>query len=275
MDALTTFLNQEVPGFSWIWQIFESLPVSHTTRVLIMSGVVPMVWFYLYGFLLFLVDFTASDSFIAKYKVQNTFRPTREQYMAALKVSLFNWVILGQPYMYVLALYCLPTTIGPIPTVYMFLRDLVVYVLLEEILFYSGHRLLHHPMFYAPIHKFHHTYTAPFGIAAVYAHPIEHMLSNVLPVSAGPVLMQSHPIVPMVWGVLALFNTMNVHSGYDFTHLLIFPSPYFHDWHHEKFNENFGVGLGLDYMLGTSKNFSSAIAKGLVYVPRIKKNKAD
>lgn len=273
MDSLTYFFNQEVPGFAWIWGIFEGLPVSHTTRVIIMTGIVPMIWFYIYGFLLFLVDFTASDKFIAKYKVQNSFRPSREQYMAALRVSLFNWIALALPYMCVLTYWLLPATIGPIPTVYIFLRDMVVYIALEEVLFYSGHRLLHQPMFYAPIHKFHHTYTAPFGIAAVYAHPIEHMLSNVMPVSAGPILMQSHPLVPMVWGVLALFNTMTVHSGFDLTHLLIFPSPYFHDWHHEKFNENFGVGLGLDYVLGTSRNYFAAIAKGLVHVPRTKKAK--
>jgi methylsterol monooxygenase len=40
------------------------------------------------------------------------------------------------------------------------------------------------------IHKQHHDFKQPFGIASVYAHPIEHVLSNLLPVLAGPAVMR-------------------------------------------------------------------------------------
>ena len=42
------------------------------------------------------------------------------------------------------------------------------------------------------IHKFHHEWTAPVGVASIYAHPLEHLLSNLLPVFIGPFIMKSH-----------------------------------------------------------------------------------
>jgi methylsterol monooxygenase len=38
------------------------------------------------------------------------------------------------------------------------------------------HRFMHWPPFYKKVHKVHHEYAAPFGIAAEYAHPIETMI---------------------------------------------------------------------------------------------------
>jgi sterol desaturase/sphingolipid hydroxylase (fatty acid hydroxylase superfamily) len=61
------------------------------------------------------------------------------------------------------------------------LRDLVIYILLEEVLFYYSHRLLHWKRIYKYVHKQHHDFKAPIGIAAEYAHPIEFVFGNLLP----------------------------------------------------------------------------------------------
>ena len=42
----------------------------------------------------------------------------------------------------------------------------------------------------AKIHKLHHDFKAPFGITAIYAHPLEHVVSNIMPIAAGPVILQ-------------------------------------------------------------------------------------
>ncbi|XP_065180902.1 fatty acid hydroxylase domain-containing protein 2-like [Sycon ciliatum] len=42
------------------------------------------------------------------------------------------------------------------------------------------------------VHKVHHEWTAPISISGLYCHPVEHYLSNILPVMAGPVLLESH-----------------------------------------------------------------------------------
>lgn len=40
------------------------------------------------------------------------------------------------------------------------------------------HRLFHHPSLYKKFHKQHHEWTAPIGVVATYAHPLEHMVSE-------------------------------------------------------------------------------------------------
>lgn len=274
MERLSALLSKSMPGIEWIWRRIEVLPIGAEHRIFVAIYLVPCCWFYLYGFALFLLDMLATEKFRQEYKVQNDVHITVRQYWDALVVSVFNW-LLALPYLATLAYYVTPSlqpSLPPIPTTGIFLRDMMMFILVEEALFYASHRLLHHSYFYKTIHKFHHTFTAPFGIAAIYAHPIEHMVSNVIPVSIGSLLMCSHPVTSLIWGILALFNTMTVHSGYDLSTLLfLFPAPYFHDWHHEKFSENFGAIQLLDYAFGTNVQFLKAIETGEMYAPRNKK----
>ncbi|KAJ5761117.1 hypothetical protein N7520_008273 [Penicillium odoratum] len=130
-----------------------------------------------------------------------------------------------------------------------FARDFILSILLREAIFYYSHRLLHIPYFYRRIHKKHHRFTAPIALAAQFAHPLEQIFANALPISLPPQLLRSHVLT--FWAFLAweLFNTATVHSGYDFFH----NKAKMHDLHHEKFNLNYGsVGL-LDWIHGTDK----------------------
>lgn len=117
-------------------------------------------------------------------------------------------------------------------------------------------RLVHHPSLYKSIHKIHHEWTAPVGVVALYAHPVEHVvrswlwcghvtrtvslcwnplicvqLSNMLPALAGPILLGSHVATTSLWFTIALLVTTVSHCGY---HLPLLPSPEFHDFHHLK-----------------------------------------
>ena len=98
-------------------------------------------------------------------------------------------------------------------------------------MFFACCRLFHHPSIYRHIHKIHHEWTAPIGIVSIYAHPLEHLIANVLPVAMGPLVMGSHIATAWMWFSMALLTTVNTHSGY---HLPFMPSPEAHDFHHLK-----------------------------------------
>jgi sterol desaturase/sphingolipid hydroxylase (fatty acid hydroxylase superfamily) len=136
-----------------------------------------------------------------------------------------------------------------------------VFAVVEEIGFYYSHRLAHHPNIYKAIHKKHHIFTSPIAAAAIFAHPIEHFVSNLAPVLSGPLVVSLfhffYPAFPTVhlatvwaWMILAQFTTITTHSGYKIPG---FPDSRKHDFHHEKFNVNFGVLGILDYLHGTDK----------------------
>lgn len=58
---------------------------------------------------------------------------------------------------------------------------------MEDFWHYFAHRGLHHKSIYKHIHKLHHEFSAPFGLAAEYAHPIEILVLGMGTVG-GPLL---------------------------------------------------------------------------------------
>jgi methylsterol monooxygenase len=51
--------------------------------------------------------------------------------------------------------------------------QIALFFVLEDAWHYVSHRILHNRYLYKHIHKLHHEFSAPFGLAAEYAHPIE------------------------------------------------------------------------------------------------------
>lgn len=196
---------------------------------------------------------TLFPTFSQRHKIQSAGRqPTRQQIQHCIKVSLFNhvWIMALQFSLLYLwgfdhAILNMDPIVPPLGT---FVVDFVFGLLAREISFYYVHRALHHPSIYFYIHKMHHKYITPVSFAAEYAHPVEHLFANVLPVTLPLYLKGAHFLSIMIFGVFELWEAAADHSGYDFLKL---PPAELHDLHHEKFRVNYGtIGL-MDWIHGT------------------------
>ncbi|KAA8647745.1 hypothetical protein EYZ11_000184 [Aspergillus tanneri] len=202
--------------------------------------------------LIYLLLDVAWPSFSQRHKIQPAPKqPTRREIWKCFVVVAQNQLI--SSVLHLLQIHVLRRGVpsyrveSSLPAFPELIRDLFISLLMREALFYYGHRFLHQPYFYVRIHKRHHQFTAPIALAAQYAHPIEQIFANALPITLPPQLLGSHVLTFWLYLAYELFNTATVHSGYDFFH----NKAKMHDLHHEKFNLNYGsIGL-LDWFHGT------------------------
>ena len=124
-----------------------------------------------------------------------------------------------------------------------------------DIWFFSTHMALHWPPLYRAVHKFHHRFKAPTAVACMYANPVEFCAGNVAGVVLGPALTNCHPYSAAFWFAFSLISTSMTHSGYRFF------GADDHDRHHEHFDCNFGVGVFMDRLCGTTFGATRATKK--------------
>ena len=129
-------------------------------------------------------------------------------------------------------------------------------------MFYWNHRFLHLKQVYPYIHKIHHQHKVTIALAAVYTHPIEFILGNLLPMAAGPMILGSHMHITAVfmWYGLRTMSTLDGHSGYEFSwspfnHLQMCDSGY-HSYHHLHNIGNYSSFFSCwDTLMGTNKAY--------------------
>jgi sterol desaturase/sphingolipid hydroxylase (fatty acid hydroxylase superfamily) len=196
-------------------------------------------------------DTTGKPEWLAKRKLQQPFSdPRRPSTGEALKVHAINHSLL------VVGLVALGFGLelrgwssSDEPAAWYWVgAQLVALGVLTEFFFFSAHRILHIRWLYKRIHVVHHRFRAPTAWSAQFAHPIEYVFGNMLPIAL-PILIVS-PDLLTLWnfGLLALLNTQLVHSGYQ---LPLAPWSVAHDLHHFKVNVNYGsIGL-MDTLAGT------------------------
>ena len=144
------------------------------------------------------------------------------------------------------------------------MKQLGFFIVVEDFSFYWLHRLLHTPWLYRMIHKQHHEYKVTISIAAEYAHPVEYVVGNSLPVALGPLLYGQEKVHLVVWVCWVFFRTVNTaegHSGLDVPWSFVKPIPLttsneYHDFHHSKNQGNYGSFFMIwDTLFGTNGKY--------------------
>ena len=155
----------------------------------------------------------------------------------------------------------------PFPSLLTMALQIAVFFVIEDTGHYWLHRALHWGPLYKNIHKIHHQYSAPFGLAAEYASPIEVMLLGI-PTVGTPILWCAitgnlHILTMYTWIVLRLFQAIDAHSGYEFPwslhHFLpVWAGAQHHDVHHEKFIGNYSSSFRWwDKLMDTEAGFEA------------------
>ncbi|EFA78624.1 C-4 methyl sterol oxidase [Heterostelium album PN500] len=214
----------------------------------------------------FLCDFIPA---FQKYKLQPTKRNDFKTQLNCLAKIFFTHVFVQLPM--IIVFHPAIQMLGfrsrvPLPSLPNLIFVLAVSFLLEDFYFYWIHRLLHQGFWYKHIHKIHHDHSAPFGITAEYAHPIETLLLGV-GTCLGPFLLTRDLFTLWSWLAIRLYQTVECHSGYDFpwnpTNFIPFwGGSHFHDFHHETFVGNYSSTFTyLDKLCGTSDKYYQRLTK--------------
>ncbi|KAK0715834.1 C-4 sterol methyl oxidase [Lasiosphaeris hirsuta] len=222
-----------------------------------------------------------------KYKLQNQKLPSwKEQWECAALVLLSHCTVeLPQIWLFhpVAAYFGMDYGV-PFPSIWTMAMQISIFFIFEDAWHYWFHRALHYGPLYKNIHKLHHTYSAPFGLAAEYASPIEAMLLG-FGIVGSPIIWVSvfgdlHLLTMYVWIILRLFQAIDAHSGYDFPWSLRHIVPFWagadhHDLHHEKFIGNYASSFRWwDYCLDTEAGLEATKARRERKLAQIKGKKA-
>ena len=132
----------------------------------------------------------------------------------------------------------------------------------ERVVFSATHQLLHAPALYARVHKTHHSYTNTVCISTEYAHPLEYLLGNILPVVVGPALLGKHIhlYTVMLFFAVRIVDSSEQHSGYSFSWNPMRLLPFvvnadYHNFHHSHNVGNYSTIWLWDTVFGQNREY--------------------
>lgn len=209
----------------------------------------------------FIID---SIPYFNKYKIQPTYIPSKKEQWECMKSVLKYHILVEALPIWTFHPMCKRLGISvsvPFPSLKSMLLQWCLFFFLEDTWHYWAHRLFHYGPFYKYIHKQHHRYAAPFGLAAEYLHPVETMSLGFgtvgFPMIYAAITHDLHLFTVTCWIVFRLFQAVDSHSGYDFPWSLNKFVPFWaglehHDLHHHYFIGNYASSFRWwDYGLDT------------------------
>lgn len=238
---------------SQISAVWSEIVVSHDPLALELAGTVfiQVVCLWLPSLFYLSLD-QIFPRFSAMHKIQPSQPlPTSSETKHCVYVVLRNQLI-GLVFQTVLVILFPGRPISQsLPAPQELLGDVLPSIILCELMFFYSHRLFHSRELYARIHRTHHAFTAPIALSAQYAHPIEFIVSNFLPLHLPRMLLlrDCHIISFWVFSSMVALVSCSVHSGYALWGMEKLARR--HDWHHQRVSVNFGTFWVLDCIHGT------------------------
>ncbi|TFK66065.1 C-4 methyl sterol oxidase [Pluteus cervinus] len=210
-----------------------------------------------------------SIPYFRKWKLQPNKIPTPAEQWECTKQVLLSHFTIEAPA--IILFHPMAESVGmfthhvPLPSLKTMAPQVFLFFFFEDFFHFLAHQALHTGLLYKHIHKMHHKYSAPFGLAAEYAHPAEVMILGTGTI-AGPLLYSYfmrdlHILTVYVWILLRLFQAIDAHSGYDFPWSLQHIIPFWsgaehHDFHHMAFTNNFSTSFRWwDRIFGTDDKY--------------------
>ncbi|KAA8549322.1 hypothetical protein F0562_001006 [Nyssa sinensis] len=151
----------------------------------------------------------------------------------------------------------------PLPSWKVVSMQILFYFVLEDFVFYWGHRILHTKWLYKHVHSVHHEYATPFGLTSEYAHPAEILFLGFATI-IGPAITGPHLVTLWLWMVLRVLETVEAHCGFHFpwslsNFLPLYGGADFHDYHHRLLYKKSGnyssTFVYMDWIFGTDKSY--------------------
>ena len=206
---------------TWWSNLVQNYPPLSLIGVII--PLITLVVYWVHGLLHLIVDVTRWPP-LYKYKIQPNkhldISTIPHLFYTLIKVQLMVFLPVSYMFAYISVntKYGLWTEDISLPTNRSIVLHLLGYALVDEIFFYSNHRIAHHKSLYRHVHKIHHQWTAPIALASDYCHPLEHLLVNVLPNISYGIIVGSDPFTFLLWWLLVYLGSQTNHSGYRFSH---------------------------------------------------------
>eukprot|EP00183_Erythrolobus_madagascarensis_P002212 CAMPEP_0185850162 /NCGR_PEP_ID=MMETSP1354-20130828/4402_1 /TAXON_ID=708628 /ORGANISM="Erythrolobus madagascarensis, Strain CCMP3276" /LENGTH=306 /DNA_ID=CAMNT_0028550805 /DNA_START=417 /DNA_END=1337 /DNA_ORIENTATION=+ len=248
----------EIPGLEYAWES----ALERTTPVMLKT-VVTFVLHELFYWGCY-VPFFVMDQIpsFRKWKIQGDVVNTGVTHWKCAKLIIMNHLAVVLPLVFVSHLFegVSLQTDANLPSLSTMALQVLVCFIIEDFLFYWGHRALHTRLLYRLIHHVHHEFSAPLGLAAEYAHPVEVIFLGMATV-VGPFLLNAHIVTTWVYLFLRCLQTVECHSGYDFPWSLnrwfpLYGGADFHDHHHKHYSGNYAsIFTWTDAVHGTDEAY--------------------
>ncbi|EYU45961.1 hypothetical protein ABFS82_04G086400 [Erythranthe guttata] len=202
---------------------------------------------------------------LSKYKIQSKNNTSAAQERCITKLLLYHFgvnlpvMILSYPVFRFMGM----RSSLPLPSWKVISTQILFYFILEDFVFYWGHRILHTKWLYKHVHSVHHEYATPFGLTSEYAHPAEILFLGFATI-VGPAITGPHLITLWLWMVLRVLETVEAHCGYHFpwslsNFLPLYGGADFHDYHHRLLYTKSGnyssTFIYMDWIFGTDKGY--------------------